>query len=81
MERTYEREAKTAALMAHELNVFGFSKKAFAREMSKEHRYLQSEFMELIIAFVEYAASDDYGFDGRNEWVHRVARDMVKVLP
>jgi len=63
------------------LNPFGFSRKTFCEEMNREHRYLQSEWMELVCEFIRYAGSDKYGYDGRNEWVHTLCKKLTEELP
>ena len=75
------REATLAKHITDELNPFGFKRKAFCEAMGREHRYLQSEWMELVCEFIRYASSDAYGYDGRNEWVHKLCKDLAKNLP
>ena len=67
------KEAKLVELITSALNGY-FNKKAFCEAMEKEHRYLQSEFMNLLIAWIEYTSKDSYRTDGRNEWVQKVSK-------
>lgn len=75
------REKELASAITDALNPFGFKRKAFCEAMSREHRALQSEWMELVCEFIRYAASDAYGVDGRNEWVKTVCKKLEKELP
>lgn len=76
MAKELTREEKLAKDITEALNAFGFNRKAFCKAMNGEHRYLQAEFGELVMEFIRYAASDDYRYDGRNEWVH----DQCQIL-
>lgn len=77
MAKKLTREEELAKTITDAMNAFGFRKGAFCEAMAKEHRYLQAEFMVLVQEWIEYAASDRYQYDGRNEWVHEDAKKMA----
>ena len=54
--------------------------KEFCNAMSKEHRYLQNEFPLLCVEWLRTCASDDYRYDERNEFSHRVATDILNAI-
>lgn len=54
------------------------NKEKFVDEFVKDHRYLQGEVFSLCLAIIERCARDDYGYDGRNEFAHRIAKEIVE---
>lgn len=52
--------------------------KELAQALSLEHRTLQQSTMKTFLEFVEFAASDDYRTDGRNEETKRTAKRILK---
>lgn len=75
-----EREKKLASDITDALNAFGFKGAEFCEAMSREHRYLQGEFFELVCKFIRYAGSDHYGYDGRNEFVHTISKEICEKM-
>lgn len=73
------REENLVKVISGEMNAFGFKKDKFCEEMSKEHRYLQSEFTELCISWLEKCAEmyDKGRYDGRNEVACKFGKDFV----
>ena len=45
--------------------------------MTREHRTLQQSFTKLCMKWLEKCASNDYGYDGRNEASHEVSKRMI----
>lgn len=78
--KDYERERKLASDITDALNTFSFNGAEFCTAMSREHRYLQGEFFELVCKFIRYAGSDHYGYDGRNEFVHRISKEICEKM-
>ena len=73
-----ELETKAVNNIINAINVMGFDKKEFCKLMSREHRYLQEEFTFLCLEWIRTCASDNYGFDGRNEYSHVISKELVK---
>lgn len=73
------KEEQLVQTIADALNG-GLNHRAFYEAMDREHRYLQSEWMQLLVMYVEHAASEKYQYDGRNEWVHRQAKALYPYL-
>lgn len=46
--------------------------------LSLEHRTLQQSTMKVFLEFIEFAATDDYRTDGRNEESKKVAKRLMK---
>ena len=59
------------------VNNFNSDEKGFIEEMSGEHRTLQQSFTRLIFKWIEYCASNEYHFDGRNEATHKISKELV----
>lgn len=59
------------------LNVCGFNFDCFVKSTTKWHRYIQNEFFKLAAAVIRLYGSDDYKYDGRNEYAHRVAKEIL----
>lgn len=59
-----------------------FSKKEFCEAMSREHRYLQGEFTELCIWWLEKLAEmyEQGNYDGRNEYACRAGKEITEFL-
>ncbi len=62
------------------INHMSFSRENFCEEALKEHRYLQNEFTLLCIEWLKTCARDDYRYDERNEYSHRVAVEATDCL-
>lgn len=59
-------------------NSFSFSPESIAKQIARtEHRTIQQSITRFCIAWLRVCASDDYGYDGRNEASHRVAKQLL----
>lgn len=59
-------------------NSFSFSPKAVAEQIARtEHRTIQQSITRFCIEWLKVCASDDYGYDGRNEASHEVAKELL----
>ena len=60
------------------INSFSFSPKAVAQYIAqREHRTIQQSLTRFCMAWLEVCASDDYGYDGRNEARHKLAKKLL----
>lgn len=75
MDEIREKDREMAQKMSNYLNG-SCNKKEFARAMNKEHRFLQQEFTGLCIEWLRYCASDEFQYDGRNEYSKILAREL-----
>ena len=55
-----------------------FNVPLFIRAMSKMHRELQSQSAIVMLRWIEAVGKDDYGTDGRNEWIKKYAAAIEK---
>lgn len=55
-----------ASQITDALNVMTLKPKEVAKDLCREHRTLQQNFMDVAIAFIKEAAKDNYGWDDRN---------------
>lgn len=76
-----EKEKHLAETITDALNG-RFSKKEFCNAMSKEHRYLQSEFSELCIWWFEKLTEmyEQKNYDGRNEMACELGKKITEFL-
>lgn len=63
------------------INNCGFKPSEFVKETNNWHRYLQNELVKLAIAIIKNAASDEYRYDGRNEWAHNISKTIITNNP
>ena len=70
--------AEKARDIARIVNDFSFNPTKVAWEMQNEHRTLQQSFTSLCIEWLRLCASDNYGYDGRNELSHTVAKELIE---
>ena len=75
-----ERDVKIVREVADYVNKLSWSAEGFCECMAKEHRYLQNEFTLLCLEWLRTCASEDYGYDGRNEQSHNVGKLIVEKL-
>ena len=69
---------ETANKIGMLINSFSFSPKEVARYIAQvEHRTIQQSLTRFCMAWLEVCASDDYGYDGRNEASHRLAKELL----
>ena len=60
------------------LNSFSFNCKEVAEQIARtEHRTIQQSITRFCIEWLKVCASDDYGYDGRNEASHKVAKELL----
>lgn len=60
------------------LNSFSFNSREIAEYIAKtEHRTIQQSITRFCIEWLKVCASDDYGYDGRNEASHIVAKELL----
>ena len=69
---------ETVTTMTDFVNNFSHDNKEFCELMSREHRYLQEEFTRLCLEWIATCGSDDYRFDGRNEYSHVICKELCK---
>jgi len=75
------REERMVKTISDAVNNFGFDVDKFLNAMGREHRYLQNLFfLDIVCEFIRYAGSDDYGYDGRNEYTHEMCKRLIPVL-
>ena len=72
------KEFKAVEDLMDSVNNMSWSPKKFALAISMQHRTLQQEMMKSFVATIRLMASDDYGFDARNEGSHEAAKKMVE---
>ena len=70
-------EKETCQNLANAVNIMTFSSEDFLKEFDKQHRYLQGSVFNLALAIIKHCANDSYQYDDRNEWCHRIAKDIV----
>ena len=59
-------------------NSFSFNAKEIAEQIARtEHRTIQQSITRFCIEWLKVCASDDYGYDGRNEASHEVAKELL----
>ena len=71
---------EVASVMTDFVNNFGCDKQGFLEAMGREHRTLQQSFTRLCLRWIEYVASDDYHYDGRNQYSHTTCKQMVELF-
>ena len=61
------------------VNSFGFRPQGVAEYFARvAHRTLQQNLTRFCIAWLRVCASEDYGYDGRNEESHKVAKQLLE---
>ena len=63
------------------INNCGFKPSALVKETNNWHRYIQNELVKFAIAIIKNAASDEYKYDGRNEWAHTISKEIITNNP
>lgn len=81
MKTTEELNKEALDALESAINNCGFNPNEFIKETNTWHRYLQNELVKLARAIIKNAASDDYKFDGRNEWAHVTSKEILKNNP
>lgn len=75
---SYKAEKEFAGQITDHLNTFLHDHELFCAAMSTEHRTLQQNFTRLCFAWLEFCASDDYRYDGRNEGSHQISKTIIE---
>lgn len=78
---TDDRNQTAINALENAINNCGFNPNEFIKETNTWHRYLQNELVKLARAIIKNAASDDYKFDGRNEWAHVISKEILENNP
>ena len=71
-------EFKAADALADAQNSRGFNHEKFAMGVCLQHRTLQQSIMRSFVATIRHMASEDYGYDLRNQSSHNAAKQMVE---
>lgn len=71
-------EFKAAAALAEAHNSMCFNHEKFAKGVCLQHRTLQQNIMRSLVATIRQMASDDYGYDPRNQGSHNAAKKMLE---
>lgn len=76
------KEAKDLAeKMTSFVNSSSTRKKVLFEELDREHRFLQAEVFDMCIKYIQHVANDNYQHDGRNEWCHKFAKQLIEKAP
>lgn len=75
----YNRTEEVFNCMSDALNR-GMDIKEFVERYTRDHRTLQQKFTSLCLAWVETVGSENYTFDGRNEYSHRQCAQIVEFM-
>lgn len=73
-----ENTKATVRIISDFVNIMGHDNQMFCTEMTREHRTIQEEFTCLCIEWLKTCASDDYRYDLRNEYSHKVAKKLLE---
>ena len=74
------REEKLAREIASAVNSSIFDVDAFAKYLGRQHRTLQQSTFRAMLAFIDFAASEEYSVDGRNSDTKKVAELIQNAL-
>lgn len=78
MDRVSDYTKECARKIGEMTNSFSFTPKAVAEYIAQtEHRTIQQSITRFCIEWLKVCASDDYGYDGRNEASHEVAKELL----
>ena len=63
------------------VNSFSFRSQGVAEYFARvAHRTLQQNLTRFCVEWLRVCASDDYGYDGRNEASHKLAKKIIEAL-
>ena len=69
---------ENVTILERMVNSFGFKCTEMAEYFARvAHRTLQQNLTRFCIEWLRVCASDDYGYDGRNEASHKVAKQLL----
>lgn len=71
-------EFRAANTLADAHNLMGFNHEKFAMGVCMQHRTLQQNIMRSFVATIRQMASENYGYDLRNQSSHDAAKKMVE---
>ena len=78
MDRPSEFTVECARKIGDMCNSFSFNAKGIAEQIARtEHRTIQQSITRFCIEWLKVCASDNYGYDGRNEASHEVAKELL----
>lgn len=78
MERPTQVTKDNVTALERMINSFSFAPKEVAQYFAQTaHRTIQQSLTRFCIEWLRVCASDDYGYDGRNEASHRVAKELI----
>ena len=78
MREPSEETKKNALELGRLFNSFSFYAEGVAKYIAQtEHRTIQQSITRFCIEWLKVCASDDYGYDGRNEASHEVAKELL----
>lgn len=72
-------EQELAKEVANGINNMCFSDEEFCKEMHKQHRTLQQNFMRLIVEYIRTTAEQEF-YDDRNEASVEAAKKLLKTI-
>ena len=72
------KEIKAIDSLIDTLGQMGFDKTAFCEILEDESRSFQNAFTMLCLNWLVTCASNDYKYDGRNEYAHVVAKELLQ---
>ena len=73
-----EYTKESARALGEMANSFSFSPTEVAKQIAQtEHRTIQQSITRFCVEWLKVCASDDYGYDGRNEASHKVAKQLL----
>ena len=75
-----EEETKKQVRMVSDMVNRGVDNKAFCEQFMQEHRYLQGEFFQLALEWIMTCGDDNYRYDDRNEFCHRIGKEIKKLV-
>lgn len=78
MREPSETTKKNARALGDMMNSFSFNAKNVAEYFAQvEHRTIQQSLTRFCVEWLRVCASDNYGYDGRNEASHEVAKQLL----
>lgn len=79
--RNNEKEKELASAIADAING-SFDDKAFCKQMTKEHRYLQSEFTSLCLSWLKTCRNlyETGCYDDRNEYAAKTGKYLTDYI-
>ena len=72
------RELKALQNLEDALNTYSWNPEKFAASIPTMHRTLQQTFFRTIVASIRFMASDNFGYDLRNQAAHEGAKKIVE---